>query len=210
MRGNNVVLRIKLDSLKRFLSHVVKESETEIEDILRRAEEGEYPEYEDLDAALDDPYMRVEIAARAVYYEINALIEEELYHSAYEPWLESDRHTGPKSWSELTEGQDFRSLRLVTDVRFGGIVKLIEEKYNTKIDDLDGADVFFQIREAVNAFKHRGGRVDFRRKDLTEVRIVEFHIADVEKAYDSIEKAYKFIHALWRATGRRPAHWPEE
>jgi len=88
MKGSYVVLRIRLEAIQNFLEHVKIEAETEIQAVLARKESGDFQELDDLDNALHHPIARQEIAARAVYYELNALIEHELQRSAHLPWLE--------------------------------------------------------------------------------------------------------------------------
>jgi len=167
---------------------------------MRRNEDGEFEDLASLESALDYPVMRQEITSRAVYYEVNALIESELYEVARHPWLESDMYPGPKTLPELQGLDDIRSLRMIQDVRFGQLVKLIEEGHGIRLNDLEGWEVLSQIREAVNAFKHRQGLVDFRRKGPAEIRIGERHRAEVEKAYEILDLTYTFIKALWGAT----------
>jgi len=98
MKGSYVVLRIRLEAIQNFLEHVKIEAETEIQSVLARNESGEFQELDDLDNALHTPIARQEIAARAVYYELNALIEHELQRSAHLAWLESNRHPGAKGF----------------------------------------------------------------------------------------------------------------
>ena len=210
IRNRHILLLIRIGFIRDFLDHVVEESGAEYMDIMRKNEEGEFEELVDLENALDYPEMRQEIASRAVYYEVNALIESELYEVARRPWLESDRYPGPKTVPELRSLEDIRSLRIIQDVRFGQLVKLIEEGYNIKLSDLEGWEVLSQIREAVNAFKHRQGLVDFRRKQHGVIRIGKRHRAEVEKAYQILDLAHVFIRALWNATDQKPVAQEEE
>ena len=83
MKGSYVVLCIRLEAIRNFLEHIKNEAETEIQAVLARNESGEFQELDDLDNALDHPIARQEIAARAVYYELNALIEHELQRLAH-------------------------------------------------------------------------------------------------------------------------------
>ena len=61
--------------------------------------------------------MRQEIAVRAVYYELNALIERELQRSAHRPWLDSPKHRGLKQldFNSLTL-ESVRSLKTIEDL----------------------------------------------------------------------------------------------
>lgn len=209
MSINHVVLQIKLEAIKSFLGHVDRDAGDEIENVFERNESGEFEDEDDFENAIFFPVMRQEIAARAVYSELNALIESELHNSAYIPWLESTKHRGPKSldFNSLTL-ESIRDLKMVSDLPFGEIKKLIEEKYKINIKDLDGGDAFFKMREMVNAFKHRNGLIDFRKQEAKDIKLVERHKADIEHAYDAIDKANVFIKALWLATDREPKSPP--
>lgn len=207
MKGSYVVLQIELDAIRNFLEHVDREAGVEIQNILERNDAGEFQEdLDDLENALYGPVMRQEIAARAVYCELNALVERELQCCAYRAWLASTKHRGPKSldFANLTL-DSVRSLKMVQDLRFGPIVRLIEEKYQIRVEDLDGGGTFLKTREMVNAFKHRNGLVDFRKEVSTRINFMEHHKADIEQAYEAINNAHVFIEALWKATDREPA-----
>src|SRR5438477_2611258 len=130
MKGSYVVLQIRLDAIRNFLERVKNEAESEIQAVLARNESGEFQELDDLDNALFHPIARQEIAARAVYYELNALIEHELQDSAHLPWLESDKHLGPKGLDLINlTVEAVQSLRMIEDVPFSNITTLIESKY---------------------------------------------------------------------------------
>ena len=158
MKGSYVVLRIRLEAIQNFLEHVKIEAETEIQAVLARKESGDFQELDDLDNALHHPIARQEIAARAVYYELNALIEHELQRSAHLAWLESNRHPGAKGF-DLNDRSavSVESLKMIHDVPFGKITKLIESKYGIRLQELEGGNNFFKMHQMVNAFKHRDG-----------------------------------------------------
>lgn len=205
MRGSFVILHLELDTIKGFLEHVDWEAGAEISDVLARNELGEFEDADDFDNALYPPSTRQEMTARAVYYEVNALVKRELQTSAHSVWLKSAKHRGPKhlDFNALTP-EAIRSLKLVSDLSFGDTVRLIEEEHQIKIKDLEGGADFLKMREMVNAFKHRGGLIDFRKQDPKDINFVEHYRVDVEQAYAAIDRAYVFIKALWAATGRTP------
>lgn len=203
MKGNYLVLQIRLDAIRNFLGHVKNEAESEIQAVLARNESGEFQELDDLDNALFHPIARQEIAARAVFYELNALIEHELQESAHLPWLESDKHRGPKGLdlTNLTV-EAVQSLKMIEDVPFSNITKLIESKYSIALAELEGGEAFFKMRQMVNAFKHRHGLVDFRKQAAQYIRFPSYHQPEVEEAYAAIANADSFVLALWQATNR--------
>ena len=203
MKGSYVVLRIRLEAIQNFLKHVKHEAETEMQAFLAKNESGEFQELDDLDNALHHPIARQEIAARAVYYELNALIEHELQRSAHLAWLESDRHLGPKGF-DLNDLSvvSVESLKMTQDVPFGKITKLIESKYGIRLRELEGGNDFFKMRQIVNAFKHRDGLVDFRKQADQYIRFPQYHQSEIEEAFGAIKTAEAFVLALWRATDR--------
>lgn len=205
MKGNYLVLQIRLDAIRNFLDHVKNDAESEIQTVLARNESGEFRELDDLDNALHHPIARQELAARAVYYELNALIEHELQVSAHVPWLESDRHRGPKGLDldNLTV-KAFESLKMIQDVPFSDITRLIESKYGITLRELEGGEAFFKMRQMVNAFKHRDGLVDSRKQSDQYIRFPQYHQPEIDEAFAALTNADAFVSALWRATDRWP------
>lgn len=205
MKGSYIILQIKIELLKNFLDHVIKEAKKEIDDIIRKKEAGEYNEINDFGNALYYPLQREEIAARTIYYEINALFERELRTSALKPWKESEKFKGPKTldFKKLTINS-IRSLKMISDVPFKKILKLIENEYDIKIINLKGADTLFDIRDAVNAFKHKDSYIDFRKQEVDRIEIGKKIQAEVDKAYFGLVQAYEFIVDLWKNTEREP------
>lgn len=203
MKGSYVVLRIRLEAIQNFLEHIKSEAETEIQSVLATNESGEFQELDDLDNALHHPIARQEIAARAVYYELNALIEHELQRSAHLAWLESNRHPDAKGF-DLNDRSavSVESLKMIQDVPFGKITKLIESKYGIRLQDLEGGNDFFKMHQMVNAFKHRDGLVDFRKQADQYIRFPQYHQSEIEEAFGAIKTAEAFVLSLWRATDR--------
>ncbi|MBD2162364.1 hypothetical protein H6F46_16870 [Limnothrix sp. FACHB-1083] len=206
VRGSYIILHIRLGAIKNFLEHTDAEAGVEIQSVFEKYHAGEYEDIDDFDNALFYPMERQEMAARTVFYELNALSESELQRSAHVPWLESEKHSGPKAldWHNMTLNS-IRSLKRVNDLPFKDILKLIENKYKIRVKDLEEADTFFQVREMVNSFKHREGYIDFRKQELKDIDFVACYKADIEQAYQAIDKTYTFITALWKATNREPS-----
>lgn len=206
MEGSYVVLQIEFDAIRNFLDHVNREAMDEIKSVHEQNEVGAFEDFDDFDNALYNPMMRQEIAARAVYYELTSLIERELQKSAHPPWVESasPKHRGLKGldWNNLTS-ESIRSVKMIQRVSFPDIQQLIEETYGIELRHLKGGDAFFEMREMVNAFKHRQGVIDFRKQPLEGFRFPEHYQADVDRAYEFINAAWTFIEALWQATDRR-------
>lgn len=204
MRGKYLLLQIKLGFIKNFLDHVIDESGKEYLVLQQKLEEGGFTDFGEWESASDYPFARQEIGARAVYYEINALIESELRDSARQAWMESSKYRGRKTL-DFTKPlpEAVRTLKTIYDLSLKDVIELIEKKYNVKIDNLEGVEIFSEIRELVNAYKHRKGFVD-ERKQWLEGRFAERYTTNVEKAYEAIDKAEVFIRALWKATNREP------
>lgn len=92
---------------------------------------------------------------------------------------------------------------MIQRVSFPDIQQLIEEKYGIELRHLQGGDAFFEMREIVNAFKHRQGVIDFRKRPLEDFRFPEYYQADIDRAYEFIDAAFAFIEPLWEATDRQ-------
>lgn len=184
MKGSYIVLQIELGTIRNFLTCVDNEAGAAMKNIFAQNDLGEFEDVDDFENALYDPLMRQEIATRAVHYELNALMERELQYSAYRPWLESTKHRGSKSlnWNKLTL-DSVRSLKMIQDLPFGEVVRLIEETFKIKIRDLAGGEVFLKMREVVNAFKHRDGLIDFRKQESKDINFVDRYKVDIEQAY---------------------------
>lgn len=183
---SDILLAMELRALKEFLKHVADARNPEDDDTEAILDEG----------AFDRIYSRQQIAARAVYYEINALVERELREAASEAWYES-RHRGPKTIYECVEqGRELRALKRVEDLPFPEVIKLVEGRFAVQLSGLPGWKEFQDIRDAVNAFKHRQGFVDWRKRPLGQVRITDRHRVNLDTAELAIETARKFIFSL--------------
>jgi hypothetical protein len=209
VKGSYVILKIEFDAIRNFLEHVNREALNEIETVLERNDASEFEDIDDFDNALYNPVVRQEIAARAIYYELNAIIEHELQKSVHSPWLESTRHRGLKGLdlNNLTT-DSIRSLKMIEDLPFREVVELIEAKYKIRLRDLEGGVAFFEMREMVNAFKHRHRLIDFRKRALKDFKFPEHYQAGVDRAYEFIDTSMAFIKALWQATDRQPNTFP--
>lgn len=196
MKGNTIISYMELTSLRDFLAHIVQEAGKAILDIERRNEEGEFDNFHDYEAAFNDPIARQEIAVRAVFYEVNAMIESVLHDLAWEPWLKSDEYPGPKALLDLNKNDELSILKMVQYLPIGKIIKLIEDSYGIKFDKLEGWIILWINHEAVNAFKHRKGFMDFRKGKIS---IGERYQAEASRAYEVIDAADAFIKSLWEA-----------
>jgi hypothetical protein len=205
MKGSYVVLHIEFEAIRNFLEHVNRDAMIEIQKVLERNDAGEFEDIDDFDNALYGPVMRQEIATRAIYYELNAIIERELQKSAHHPWLKSNKHDGPKGLdlNNLTS-KSIRSLKMIEDLPYREVVKLIEKEYRIKLQSLEGGEAFLKMRTMVNAFKHRNGLIDFRNLPLKDFKFPEHYQADIDRAYEFIDTSFAFITALWQATDRQP------
>lgn len=145
MAVGDIVLQIRLESIRNFLEHVENETASEIQTALTKYEAGEYQDLDEFDNALYHPISRQDIATRAVYYELNALIEHEVQLSAHLAWLESDKHRGPKAL-DLNDlfPESVQSLRVIADLPFVEIAKLVKHKYGIELSELEGGEGFFK------------------------------------------------------------------
>ena len=200
--GNSfIILHLELNAIKHFLDYIIQGSGEEIGEISQKNENGYFNEFDDYENAISYPLLRQEIAVRAVFYEITSLVEHELQNSAQKAWQLSKKHKGPKSLLELCNlpNRDIRPLKMVSDLKFSDILKLIEEYYQIKAARLPGYTSVLKIREIVNAFKHRKGFKDFRKINPSKINL-ELYRPEVEEAYDAVKQTEIFIKALWAVT----------
>jgi hypothetical protein len=162
---NLVIVQGQLSLLANFLDRVSTDAGRELKAIEERNVDGTFDSLESYQAALDYPLARLHIAARAVAYELVALVESELHQVAHQPWLEAPKHKGPKNLLELAEAGTDTKLRMVSDLGFGEIAKLIESRLSVSLSSLAGWSEIEELREIVNAFKHRRGHKRLREID---------------------------------------------
>jgi hypothetical protein len=194
--GSYIALDIELEAIKSFLDKTLTTVDTEIAVICAQEEAGEFRNgIDDFANALFNPMQQEKIAIKAVFYEINALVEWELQNLASEAYHNSNRITKtPKSLLDVPMDQISR-IKLIWDLPFREICRLIEEHYEIKLCEAPGFNEIQGMRNTVNAFKHRKGFKDFR-KDPKGKLLEEFKPSR-EEAYKVISEARTFLRAMW-------------
>ena len=182
-----------MSGLKDFLDHVIQEANDELESIELRNLSGEFETFEELEHLESAPVNRMEIAARAIGQELVNFVESELHVVAYVPWRKS-KHKGPKTLMEL-EDNDAKKLRMVSDCSIDEILELIDGHHKISIREIDGWTDIHRLRNVINDFKHRNGRVHPRdcRPGDSLLQLVQI---DVQQAYQYIENVWTFLLAL--------------
>jgi len=142
-----ILVHMQLHFLRDFLEHIEKGVAVEWASLGKRAENGEFEDYGDYERAMDYPLFRMDFGARAVYYELNALLESELQSLAAPIW-HSRRPQATLKQSKL---------RTIHDLSVGEVVELLESKYGIERNNFPGWDAYEELRRRVNAFKHRRG-----------------------------------------------------
>ena len=176
----------ELKTIKRFLDKNIKLVDEELSDIFKRKEAGEFCHY--LKEFENECYVSLEyeqITIRAVFNEVNALIEWVLY-----------------GFAELSKKYfKNKKIKFVYDMPISEVCSSIEQKYNIKLDTLLGFKRLEAMRKKINAFKHRKGFKDFRKNEEFEkgktVNIFERYELNRKDAYQTIEDAKVFIKAFW-------------
>lgn len=122
-----------------------------------------------------------DIVFRAVYSELNALVELETKNLAM----------------SILEARDEKPRRL----NRGEIRPIIEAKYEIRFKDLPGFDGVDDVRRVINAFKHDDGYADTYEEAfpgagrLFGYRETRYKL-DWDKAHESIQAVRKFMRAL--------------
>ena len=173
----------------------------EIQTICKKEEAGEFTGIDDFSNALFSPLEREAIIIRAVFYELNALVEWELYGVAGVAYQSSSKFKHPKSFADISSLDEASRIKPVYNLSFDKICELIEGYYKTNLSELSGFEQVRFIRKSVNAFKHRKGFKDFRKDKGTE--LLEQYKVNIVNAYQAIDDSKTFIRELWNATGER-------
>jgi len=190
-----IALDIELQAIKYFLSKTLEAVDTEIAIISEREEAGEFLELDDFENELFFPMQREAIAIMAVFHEINALVEWELYSFASEPYRNAAEYkTTLKSIFDASSIDEVSRIKPVYTLPVRKVQKLIEEYYEIKLSDLPSFTEIQHVREAVNAFKHLRGFKDFRR--YPDSKMGEKLQPTREDAYQAIDEAKVFLKTL--------------
>ena len=182
-----IIIIEELKTIERFLDKNIRSVDEELSDIFKRKEAGEFSHY--LEKFENECYIPLEcerIAIKAVFNEVNALIEWVLYGFAVLPKEKYSKN---------------KRIKLVYDIPISQVCSSIEQKYNIKLDTLPGFKRLKIMREKINAFKHRKGFKDFRKneefKKGKRVNIAERYELNRKEAYQIIKDAKIFIKAFW-------------
>lgn len=197
MNGSGVIVAATLQALRDFLDHISADAGSELASIEERALAGSFTAYESYEAELGVPLVRLEIGARAVQYELVALVEKELYTLAFGPWLSSN-HKGPKTIDDLDkiDSGSLSTLKSVSDLKFDGIKKLVETHYGLILSALPTWGRIAALREVVNSFKHREGFLRPRDVDWVNGSWPQKHQSSPEDAHAQIDAVDAFLKEL--------------
>lgn len=198
--GNYISLDIEIQAIKGFLTKTLEAVDVESKTICKQEEAGQFTGIDDFSNALFAPLEREAIAIRAVFYELNALVEWELQSVASVAYQDSTKFKPPKSFTDISSLDEVSRVKLVYDLKFDKICELMEDYYKISLSQLSGFEQFQFVRQSVNAFKHRKGFKDFRRDKGAEL-LEQFRL-NRENAYQAIESSRAFLRALWQAVGR--------
>ena len=203
---NPILIDCQLQSLKDFLGFVSEGAGREWDSIEHQRQAGEFTEYEDWDAASDRPFILVEIAIRAVAYELVALTESELHDLAHEPWIKLKKKDTKDAFDQ--EGirlNDLKHIKMASDLPFEKVLGLVQTRLSIRIEDVEGWAEIKKLRDAVNAFKHRRGMRRWRDIDLAgEGPYINLHHhINQEDITNAIAAVAKFLRHLQELTKKR-------
>ena len=183
------ILNMKLKSIRTFLNRVCESVDREYFAIIQRSEAGEFNDEDEEMNTFFDPMMSEEIGIRAVYHELNALIESELQSLASAPFAEQE-HTSKR-----------KRKRIIWDLRRKELSELIESYYAVSFDDLPGSGQIEDIRRTVNSYKHRSGFKDPRKwTDRPMTSFPERFKLERETACQCIDATRDFFQSLWKSS----------
>lgn len=163
----------------------------------KRAESGEFEEYENYEAAMDYPLFRAKYAAHAVLHLLNVLVDEQLRNIVSVSTEYSYEPNKPTLPSEIISRLSFREIR-----------KHIEDRYKISLIDIEGWDHYLKIRKIVNALKHSSGERRLREvseeegtwKDLR----YEPKLEDVKESVDICRRLVRSLFRIVHCNEKRP------
>jgi len=183
--GALISIDIEFNEVKSFLERVYRSVDSEYQNLISRAQAGEFKDPDEEANALFSPRTTENLAMRAALNEISSLVE----------WEVSALGAGPFSKAQLTKKN---KLRYVWDLKRGDLHKLIESHYGIKLDDLPGSKEVEDLRRIVNAFKHRKGFKDPRKdRDADEKNTFGQYELDRATVSNYLDGARKFLGALY-------------
>jgi len=184
---NYIIIIEELKTIERFLDKNIRLVDEELSDVFKREEAGEFCHYlEEFENECYIPLQCERIAIKAVFNEVNALIEWILYSFATLPKEKQSKNM---------------KIKLVYDLKIFEVCRSIEQKYDIKLGILPGFKKLKAMRKNINAFKHRKGFKDFRKNEEFKkgktVNILERYELNRKEAYQAIEDAKIFIKYFW-------------
>jgi hypothetical protein len=191
---NFIYLNLRLRTIEEFFNRVVKEVDAEVSNIHLREEAEEFTELDDFDNALFYSLETEAIAIKAVFYEINALIENELQGISLEAYSEHPKYIKKRLLPDITSIEEISKVRFINELQYNEICVLIEEYYGLALKDLPSFEYAQFIRQSVNLFKHNNGFKSIRQcinskfQDKLELKR--------DDAYKAISEARIFLVAL--------------
>lgn len=184
---NYIIIIEELKTIERFLDKNIRLVDEELSDIFKRKEAGEFCHYpEEFENERYIPLKCEQIVIRAVFNEVNALVEWVFYGFADLPKEKYSKN---------------KKTKFIYNMPISQICSSIEQRYNIKLDTLPGFKRLKIMRKKINAFKHRKGFKDFRKneefKKEKTVNIFERYELNRKEAYQTIEDTKIFIKAFW-------------
>jgi hypothetical protein len=200
--GKLINLEIELDTIKDFFNKVSESVDAQTTAAFKLEKAGKLYGFDDLSNELSSPLEQEAIAIRAVYYELNALIEWELQSIALNAYFNSDKYKKhKKSFSEIKSLDEIKKVKLLYDLAFSDICELIEDYHQIHLSNIPKFENIQIIRQSVNAFKHRKGFKDIRRDK--EAKILDKFAPSRKEAYTAIEHTKIFLKQLWEDLGNK-------
>lgn len=156
-----------------------------------KGQEGEFNDYGGYESDLDEAFVIISIAVRAVYHELWSLVEHEMQWVALEI-LSLTRKRG-MAWNDPTE------------MPYKVVVSIVEKHFGFSVSDLPGHIGAERVRAVVNALKHRKGRKRDEGEFEPATVFPDYYRLDGFKARDDMAEVQKFLNALSGKTSKTNA-----
>ncbi len=195
---DTIVVCMNIHFLRDFFKHIEEAVSRDRDELESKCESGEIKEYEDYESLIDYAVYRAEFGAKTIYYELNAMVESQLYDKAT-----------PRFLIEKNENGKHKRKSSVSELVFFDLLRIIESEYGNLEKEIKNWEEYVRLRKSVNSFKHNQGvrkRQDIEQNKETEG--IEWKwVATLEQAEKYLNVIPNIINEIrYLGTGKTPNH----
>ncbi len=192
---DSIFVSMNIHFLTDFLRNIEEAVSRELDDLEAKCENGEIQEYEDYERLQDYPLFRAEFGSKAIFYELNAMVESQLHSKAT-----------PRFLIEKNNGK-YKRKDSASELGYYDLLKIIESEYGSLENKVKNWAEYVQLRKTVNSFKHNKGiRKNQDRETNNKTGVIEWKWdATIHQAEAYLHMIPKIIHEI-RCLGKDNLH----